>query len=243
MKKFLLLAAIVCIVYFISIIIYIGFSGLFNYFWILLAAALLATSYLLSFLEQKHTQIPIYVKGALILLLIFFIIVEWMIISEGTKEPEPGADYVIVLGAQVRGEIPSKILYNRIMTAYEYLTGNPQSKVIVSGGQGEGEFISEAECMRRVLVQKGIDENRIIKEEGSTNTDENIRHSLKLAGRDRRIVIVTCNFHIYRAIAIARKQGAERISGKASVSNILLMPNYYVREFFAVLKYKIAGQI
>jgi len=203
----------------------------------------LTVRYLLIVLEQRQITIPLYIKGVLIAFLVFFVIIEWRIISEGVSGPAPNAEYAIVLGAQVRGETPSKILYHRIMAAYEYLIENPQTKVIVSGGQGEDELISEAECMWRVLVEKGIDANRIIKEEDSANTDENLRYSLEIAGKNRQIVIVTCNFHVYRAISIARKQGAGNISGKASVSDVLLMPNYYVREFFAVVKYKIAGQI
>lgn len=243
MKKSLLLLAILCILYFVSIIVYTGFNSMFNYFWLFLAVVFLGSRYLLIYLERKQIGIPIYVKGLLIVVLAFFLIVEGMIISGGIREPEANADYVIVLGAQVRGETPSKILYRRIMAAYEYLTQNPESIAIVSGGQGEDELISEAECMRRVLVEKGIDENRIIKEEESGNTDENIKNSLEIAGKDSRIVIVTCNFHIYRAVAITKKQGAKNVSGQASVSDVLLMPNYYVREFFAVVKYKIAGQI
>lgn len=187
--------------------------------------------------------LKISAAGIFILLLGVFIYVESLIIRCGMMAPEPDADYVIVLGAQVKGKAPSKILDLRIKTAAEYLKNNPDTKVIVSGGQGSGEEISEAECMKRRLIELGIEQSRIYKEDKSTNTQENLSYSLNISGRDKKIVIVTCNFHMYRAQAIAKKLGAKEVSGSSSPSDAPLLINYYAREFFAVFKYMLSGQI
>jgi len=67
------------------------------------------------------------------------------------------ADYLIVLGCQVAGEYASLPLLIRGYTAVRYLEKNPETKVIESGGQGTGENISEAEALRRLLLERIID--------------------------------------------------------------------------------------
>ena len=97
---------------------------------------------------------------------------------------------------------------------------------------------------RLFLEDRGISEDRILIDETSTNTEENLRNSLGLIGdKEQRVVIVSNDFHIYRAKGIARKQGYENVEGIGSRTVIYTMPNCYVREVAAVLKYKICGQI
>ena len=91
-------------------------------------------------------------------------------------------DAVIVLGAGLRGDRPSTTLKGRLNAAYEYHLENPDALIIVSGGQGHDEDITEAEAMKKYLVALGIPDDRIVKEEKSTSTYEKrfLIHSVKI---------------------------------------------------------------
>ena len=161
-----------------------------------------------------------------------FVVVECLL-SGHDETGKQGLDYIIVLGAQVKGTTPSFALHWRIERAYEYLSGNPNTIAVVSGGQGNGEDISEAECMRRELIRRGIAEERILIEDKSTSTKENISFSLEIIGdKAARMGVVTNNFHVWRAVRIARRTGAENTVGVAAQYPNVLLIHYMVREFF-----------
>ncbi len=152
-------------------------------------------------------------------------------------------DAVIVLGAGVNGETPSAALWSRIRAAEDYLEIHPDVPVVLSGGQGAGEAISEAEAMRRALWKEDRAENaRLLLEERSTNTAENFRFSKALLeewGLDTgraTIAVVTNDFHCFRAHMIARRQGLKTIDVPAELPWWWLTANYYLREAFAVVK-------
>ena len=152
-------------------------------------------------------------------------------------------DAVIVLGAGVNGETPSAALWSRIRAAEDYLEIHPDVPVVLSGGQGAGEAISEAEAMRRALWKEDRAENaRLLLEERSTNTAENFRFSkalLEERGLDTgraTIAVVTNDFHCFRAHMIARRQGLKTIDVPAELPWWWLTANYYLREAFAVVK-------
>lgn len=152
----------------------------------------------------------------------------------------PGA--VIVLGCQVRGETPSTMLAKRCDAALETLSEYPNAVCVVSGGKGNGENISEAEAMRRYLVERGIPESRIIAEDRSTSTRENIRLSAELL-RERgidRAVIVTNEFHQYRADIYARNSGLT-VGHHSAKTPLYNLANYWVREWAALLSAVILG--
>ncbi len=155
----------------------------------------------------------------------------------------PGSDAtVVVLGCRVYGERPSLMLQERLDAAYQWLMLNPDATCIVSGGQGPGEDISEAECMYRYLVEKGISPKRLLKEEKSTSTRENLAFSKEILERqgekqqvqNNSIVIVTNEFHQYRAGKIAESLGLEygAVNGKTA---LWLLPTYYVRELYGIV--------
>ena len=241
-----LIAGILCMAYYIVSLIAGGFSK-FTLIWPLMGGIGLAVYFCVNHVKMAGGIIPMWIKytsGCIgIIFGLCIVIVEAKIIRAGRQKPKSGADYIIILGAQVKGEQPSKALLRRIMTAYAYLKENPQTKAILSGGQGYGEAISEAECMRNVLLAKGIEKNRLILEDKSVNTLENLKFSLLHAGNDCQIVIATCDFHQFRAQAVARKLGVTDVSGIGSGSGHMLRVNDYFREFFAVLKYDISGLI
>ncbi len=152
-------------------------------------------------------------------------------------------DAVIVLGAGVNGETPSAALWSRIRAAEDYLEIHPDVPVVLSGGQGAGEAISEAEAMRRALWKEdGAENARLLLEERSTNTAENFRFSKALLeewGLDTgtaTIAVVTNDFHCFRAHMIARRQGLKTIDVPAELPWWWLTANYYLREAFAVVK-------
>lgn len=145
---------------------------------------------------------------------------------------------VVVLGCHVKGTKPSLMLARRLDAAYEYMTENPDVMCVVTGGKGTGEDITEAEAMKTYLCEKGIEEERILMEDKSTNTEENLAFAkviLEKNGIDGDIVIVTDNFHQYRASLIAQKQGLSSYSISCSTKPELL-PTYWVREWFALAK-------
>ena len=161
-----------------------------------------------------------------------------------SNEPEK-TELIVVLGCQVRGETPSRMLRHRLDTAYEAMQKHPDALCVVSGGKGSDELISEAEAMRRYLVAKGADESRIVMEDKSTNTFENIRFSFELTdklGYDRDITIVTDGYHQYRAGLIARKQGAESVTAYSAPTELKFRATYWVREWLGLSRFFVLGR-
>ncbi len=147
----------------------------------------------------------------------------------------------VILGCSVKGERPSTILKERLDAAYEYLSENPEAYCVLSGGQGKGEDISEAECMYRYLTEKGIEPERLLCEDASVNTKENLLFSQQLLeenGISGDITIVTSEFHAYRAAKVAEQLGMHSYS-TPSHTFLLYLPTYYVRELYGILYYMI----
>jgi len=169
----------------------------------------------------------------------FLIIVELIIFYSGVKTSiDEDSDYIIILGASVKGETPSLTLRRRIEKAQEYLELHPDVEAILSGGQGPGETITEAEAMRRFLVNAGISEDRLHLEDKSTSTMENIKYSYniidKISVADQpKVIVISSRFHLLRSQIIARKQGY-RVKAIGSTTLVFLVPNYYFREFFGI---------
>ncbi len=164
-------------------------------------------------MKQNKTAKIIY----RVLCVLFAVMLIWIAVILGAmayfaaRPPKDNAT-VVVLGCQVRGDNPSLLLYKRIETAFEYLKTNPDTKCVASGGQGSDENISEAECIKKYLVNMGIDESRIYIENRSVNTNENIAFSadiIKKNGLNENMAIVTDGFHEMRAALIAKRMGYE----------------------------------
>ncbi|MDE6994781.1 MAG: YdcF family protein [Lachnospiraceae bacterium] len=168
---------------------------------------------------------------------VLFVIVEGCIISHYWDRGRENLDYIIVLGAQMKEKGPSAVLQFRLDAAYEYLLSNEDTICIVSGGQGRNEPCSEAEGMYAYLTKKGIPAERILMEDRSTDTSENIAYSAELIGRtDISVGIVTNNFHVFRGIHLAKAAGFQEVCGIAARSNVYFQLNNMVREFFGILK-------
>ncbi len=192
------------------------------------------------FIIEKFGLAVSLFRAAVIFVLVFFALIQVFIVSSGIRTNTSKADYLLILGAGVNGDTPSLVLYERLNAGLNYLKTNKVNKIIVSGGQGPGENISEAEAMKRYLISKGIDESSIIKEEKSTNTLENIKFSKIVMieinkSNNFKTAIVTSGFHMFRAQFLAKRAGFETYSVPAPIPTWLI-PTYYVRESFAVLK-------
>ena len=162
---------------------------------------------------------------------VLFILTEMLIIRGMSAGRYGEYTYLIVLGAQVDGR---RIRLDR---AAGYLKEHPDTRVIVSGGKGNGEEISEADAMKEYLVQKGIEGKRILKEGRSRTTKENLRFSQAyIEDLDQPIGIISNNFHLYRAVCYAKKAGYGQPCPLAADCHPLLLPNYMVRECLAVWK-------
>jgi uncharacterized SAM-binding protein YcdF (DUF218 family) len=154
------------------------------------------------------------------------------------------ADYteqtVIVLGCGIRGERVSVGLAKRLNKAAEYHKKNPGAMIIVSGGQGPQEDISEALAMKRYLIDKGIPENKIIMEDKSTSTITNFRYSREIMeekGMDlSSAVFVTNAYHVYRAASYAKDEGFVNIAHLGTDIIWYTVPMNYMREMLAVIK-------
>ena len=201
----------------------------------LLIAALIETIfYTLSFFpKMKHLKYVLYSLIAIGSAAI--IAVEIPIVSTSVKKEVPESKYVIVLGCGVHGTAPSLMLRKRIDAAYEFLMLYPETKAILSGGQGDGEDISEAECMYRELLKKGIDESRLYKEDKSTTTEENIAFSKQyFEASETKVAIISSKTHLYRASLIAKKEGLSPTVYAAEVPKPVMRFSQYLREAVAV---------
>ena len=151
---------------------------------------------------------------------------------------------VVVLGCQLWGEEPSPMLKKRLDKAYELLIQYPDIPVVVTGGQGDDEIISEGEGMKRYLVRRGISEDRIIVEDKSTSTYENIRNAFEITdamGLSRDITIATSEYHVYRASLMAKAQGAGEVTSIPSHTDLNLLPVYWVREWLGISHFHVFG--
>ena len=178
--------------------------------------------------------------AALALVLALFLTAEIPILYTALTAAESDAPYVIVLGAAVYGETPSISLRHRCDRAREHLKANPAAVAVLSGGQGEGEDISEAECMGRYLKSKGVNEGRMLLEDRSTSTLENLtfsKQAIEQAGGDpSRVAIVSSSYHLYRACRMASALGMEADGLRSADGCPVYMAGMYLREALAVWK-------
>ena len=224
----------ICLLYFLLLL---GVGMDFSVIWLLAGAGSMTVGLLHHFGKWKLPKtVSVAAGGCLLLLLLVFAGIEGLIMTGMFAKGESGLDYLVVLGAQVRGTVPSRALKKRLDTAAEYLGENPETRVVVSGGKGAGEEITEAEAMENYLLELGIEKDRIIMEDRSATTSENLSYTGDLIDREKKIGLVTNNFHIYRALKMAEKQGYTHTVGLAAPSDPLYQIHYLVREFFALIK-------
>lgn len=147
-------------------------------------------------------------------------------------------DYMIILGAGLDGYNVGKTLKSRLDKAIEYYNLNKDVKIIVTGGQGKNEVISEAEAMYNYLVSKDIPKENIIKEDKATTTLENIIFSKEILenrnSENKKVLIVTNEFHLTRSMIIANILGMDS-EGLAAETPIRVRVNYLIREYPTII--------
>lgn len=187
-------------------------------------------------MNEMNRKISFIVYGV-VLLFIYIAFLHIKMYQSSHQRLPKHVDYVIILGAKVNGTVPSLSLQNRIDTAARYLLKHDKTMVIVSGGRGPDEDISEAEVIRQGLIVQGIDEGRIIIEDKSTSTYENIIFSKKLipSGLNKGL-LVTNDYHLYRASLIARQEGLD-VTGLPAKTPIIALVKSYLREYLAITKF------
>lgn len=205
---------------------------------IMLVAAVTFCFYLLSFFSAVWAKVVRKVMYAGIALAVIMVcIAEIPIITTAQKKQKANSDYCIVLGCAVYGTVPSKVLSSRVNSAYEFLIENPDAKAILSGGMGEGESISEAQCMYNMLSARGIAPERLIKEDRSTSTKENLHYSKELIEKENlgtnAITVISSETHLYRACLLAKEAGFDPKPYKAHTNGPVVI-SQYLRESVAV---------
>ncbi len=209
-------------------------------FFILFAVVVLFSSKLSRFLSDRMKKrrgkiLIVSVSVFLCLCVIWCCVLSILMAVAASNKPEIPAT-VIVLGCRVNGDTPSLALMRRIETAADYLLANPSVQVIVAGGQGPDEWITEAEAMKRVLIQKGVSGDRIILEDRSTSTLENLEFSKALLAENdlgSSVIIVSEGYHMYRALSVAKRIGLDA-EGLAAPTVRWLLPTFWVREWFGI---------
>ena len=162
-------------------------------------------------------------------------------VKAANNTPKYDKDFIIILGSQINKDGTLKpLLKGRTDKAIEFANAqykNSNKKIIYipSGGQGEDETISEAEAIKRYLIQNGIDKKQIIIEDKSTSTYENLKNSKTIINKIKRegsIVFSTTNYHVFRSGIIANREGIE-CEGIGSKTKWYFYTNALIREFIA----------
>lgn len=248
----LAVAAAVCLVYYGIIVAYTGIGTASAAIW-LLSGIFFAVSAAAVWIYQRYPErMPMWIpvsfvtlcaSGSLVILTVLI-----LIFGRIPAAAEPDLDYVIVLGAAVKPEGVSKTLKLRLDKAAEYAKQNPSTILILSGGQGADEPCTEASAMRQYLEEKGVAPERMLLEERSQSTTENIAYSRLLleerAGNGKQdVAVLTSNFHLLRARLIAAKQGMKDIRGIAAESDKILFVHFCFRDSLAILKDRLMGNL
>ena len=168
----------------------------------------------------------------------FFITVVSMMVAASFPGVIPPTSEIIILGAHVAPEGLSSTLESRLIAAAEYAKSNPGARLILSGGQGLDEPVSEAAAMFDYLTAQGIDKERLLLEDKSHNTYENLTNSYALlptGGEPYPVTIVTSEFHILRTSILAERAGFKAYFVPARTPRGIL-PSCYSREFFGLIK-------
>lgn len=239
-----IIVGILLILYYLLLKVMFGFVAFSNMFCILGIIILIYGYIELKFQIDFWGRIPKGLRGIIKVLfcigLVIFITVESVIIYNGNHYDTEKPDYLIVLGAGLRGDKISTSLLYRLETALDFHEMYPDLKIVVSGGQGEGENITEATAMRNFLVDNGVDSSLIIMEDKSTNTYENFLYSKQVlenetGKEDFTVTVVSNGFHMYRAKFLAKEVGFN-VYGYPAPSHKASALVFYVREFFGAIK-------
>ncbi len=192
--------------------------------------------------DWVNKKVPKWLKTVFILGLCAVVVFASFLYIYGLSDnAQYNEDALIVLGAAVQGDTPSLALADRLDAAALYHEKNPDAVLVVSGGKGPQENITEAEAMESYLVKKGVPKDKIIKEERATSTKENFMFSKEILdntfNKEYKVAFVTNEYHVYRAGGIAGSVGLKNISHVHSGTRWYSVVTGTLRECLAVLKF------
>ncbi len=191
-------------------------------------------------------KVGAWIKGIIFVGLVAFTFTVTMItISATTDTVTYQEDALIVLGAGIHGDRVSLPLAHRLDAAVKYHKMNPNALIIVSGGQGPQETITEAEAMRYYLTEHGVNPAVIVKEDRATSTLENFKFSKEILDErflhNYQVAYTTNHFHLYRASRLAKNAGLSVTRMRAESNIYSLIPDY-IRESCAVMVMWLTGK-
>ena len=263
--------AVLCVVYFIIIVVYAGISTSFAFIWLFFAALLVFLVYgkwyyarnmgngsLLGAVSVVTTCIAGVAVLGILCILVFL------------GAATPGKANLIMYQQIGHEHTVSNSLKKRLDRAIVYAEENPYTILVLSGGKGPGEADSEAQVMYDYLVYNGVSPRQLLMESDSTSTVENIAYSKIVIEQDRmkdkkeiipmpgktgsvpyaiapdkplEIGVLTSNFHIYRARLTAEKWGFDNVYGISAESDPVLFIHLCVRECASILKDRLMGNM
>ena len=216
----------------------------------LLLCALAAVLVFYGLMVRWHTKtaklLSILAAAGLAAGFVLFMIMEIPVWRDGRTDEDADAPYIIVMGAAVHGSTPSLSMVERTGAALAWLEAHPDGIAVVSGGQGAGEDMSEAQAMYDWLTARGIAPERVLMETLSTSSYENLLFSLRViedhgGNPGGRVAVCSSEYHLCRACLIARELGCEPVRVAARTGHVSLRLNYAIREAFALWKCRIFG--
>ena len=265
---------VLCVAYFIVIVVYAGIGTSFAFIWLFFAALLLFLVYGRWYYSRNMDRIPRWVPVSVVTTcvagVVALAVLCVLVFLGAASSDKKNLDYVIVLGARVKEHTVSNSLKKRLDKAIEYAQENPDTILVLSGGRGPGEDVSEAEVMRQYLEYNGVRPEQLLIEDRSVSTVENIAYSKVVIeehrNRDKKelvpltrrttsvpyaiapdkpleIGVLTSNFHIYRARLTAEKWGIENVYGISADSDPVLFIHLCVRECASIVKDRLMGNM
>ncbi len=178
------------------------------------------------------------------LFLASFLAIQLIIFSGMQADPEAeNADYVLVLGAQIYANRPSASLKARLDVAYDYLERNPDTYAVLCGGKGTNEIMPEAWMMRDYLLERGVDGSRLLVEDQSSNTIQNIANAREqFLPEQSRTAVLTSEFHLARARKLMSSAGLDPYGIPAETPYISLRMILHLREYCSILGLIVSGR-
>jgi uncharacterized SAM-binding protein YcdF (DUF218 family) len=189
-------------------------------------------------------RLKVTIISAVVLCFIFFIYTVGSIINMGLNAKPQKSDVIIVLGCRVYGTEPSPMLKERLNEGIKLFNQGYGNYIIVSGGKGPGEDITEAEAMQTYIISKGVDKSKIIIEDRSTSTFENISYSSEIMHKHGLYtsIIVSNKYHLKRTSLMAKKNNINAsYSGVFAKRYVSYEISGFLREILALWKFYVLG--
>ena len=177
------------------------------------------------------------IKSLLILLFVILIFSLIILLSSFSYDTN-NADYIIVLGHALKNNQMNNVLIYRLKSAINYLNKNKNTKVVLSGGITKNNTLSEAIVMKEFLIKNNIDESKIILEDKSIDTVENIKNSMNYIDTESKIVVISSNYHIFRSKMICKLLGLKNVKGIGVKTPLIdLIKHLLIEELFIFVHY------